>query len=368
MNRFKNGKISPLMLIFGIIIFGALAVTVVNQIQQNNKLKVYNHEDNMNIVDTATSGDTIVETYTIAYDDALFSLGIPNGWEKVKKDGLDYYIHTPSATSVSIEIQPYDPSVNNENESTLSMDVTNKGYDFVSFQKKSSSSYEVIYQEQQNSLYDYIDEVIWSRDHIVTLHFIVKDENFSKMSPSLDTIYNSFNWYKDANIIPNNIAIWYIEYGDFEFALPVDWNVGTENGNIYATNPDNTAQLVVSITDNTSSLSDITSYDVTSMLQPSRSNGFMLQSFQNDINNASASAQYYNADGTVMENRTYLHANGFILYNFQFDYISGALDNDYTNILNSYFKEYYLEHNKEQLEATSNDAEEIDNASNTDAE
>lgn len=360
MNKFSRGKINPLVLIFGVIILGSLMVTIISQRNQNKNLQVYNGENEVEVNDTHSTSDAQIDTFKIAYDYAGFSLDIPTGWEKVVRNGYDNYIHSPSASSVGIEIKEYEPYVNAINESTISTDITSKGFDFVSFERKTSSSYELIYQEKNNKVYDYIDEVIWSKDYIITLHFIVNDENFSKISPSLDTIYNSFTWYDDANTIPADILVSYVDYGDFEFAIPTEWTLSSEGNAIFSTNADNTAQMVLTISENATSLENTTSYDIASLLQPSRNNGFMLQSSESSLNLVKATAQYYNDNGIIMVNKTYIYSNGVFLYNIQFDYQSGALDDGYTDTLFSYFKEYYLEHNRDSFEnatATDTDSE-----------
>ncbi len=365
MNRFNGNKINPLILIFGVIILASLGFTIINQNKQNKEIKVYTNPDNIQQIDQHSNTDAKIETYLVPYDDYKFSIEIPNEWSKVVKDGYDNYIHSPSATSVGIEILPYEPTINLVNESDLSTELTNSGFGFVSFERKTTSSYEVIYQNTQNSSYDYIDEVIWSRENIVKLHFIVNDNNFTKMSPFLDAIYNSFKWNADAKVIPDYIVENYISYGDFEFGLPTDWTFSYEGNSIYSTNPDNSAQMVLTISEYSDSLEDVTSYDITSMLQPSRNNGFMLQTIESQMTSLKATEQYYNNNGDITVGKTYLYANGVFLYNFQFDYVYGSLSDTYTDELMEFYKEYYLAHNKEILEKTEEQTTEITTESTT---
>ncbi|MBP3808212.1 MAG: hypothetical protein ILA13_07450 [Eubacterium sp.] len=366
MNRFKNGKVSPLIFIFGLIIMGSLLFTIISQKRQNDKLKVYNQDETVENLESTTEETLEISSFTVADDNAGFSVNIPDGWQKIKKNGYDNYIHSPSATSVGIEICDYEPYVNTYNESNIASEITSNGYSFVSFTKKTSSSYEVIYQDIKDSTYDYIDEVIWSKNNIVTLHFIVNDEYFSKMSPYLDSIYNSFKWHNDISIIPDYIYMTYMEYGDFEFGLPTDWTLGIENNTVYSTNTDNTAQMTLSVSENNSSLENVSGYELTSILQPTRSSGFMLQSFNAEQTKVTATAAYYNNEGINMVNKTYIYTNGVYQYNFQFDYVSGVLDDTYTDELMGYYREFYLKHNKEIFEKDSNN--ETDIATTTDSE
>ena len=367
MKRFGNGKVNPLVLIFGIIILGSLMFTIISQKKQNSELKVYQEEDNVENLETPTEETIDIESFTIADDEAGFSINIPEGWQKIKKNGYDNYIHSPSVTSVGIEITDYEPYVNSYNEVDMASNITNNGYSFVSFTKKSSSSYEFIYQDIKDSTYDYIDEVLWSKNNIVTLHFIVKDDNFSKMSPYLDSIFNSFTWHKDTEIIPDYIYLIYMDYGDFEFGMPADWTIGSENNTVYATNSDNTAQMTLTVTENSSSLENVNGYELTSVLQPTRSSGFMLQSFNAEQTKVTATAAYYNNEGINMVNKTYIYTNGVYQYNFQFDYISGVLDDTYTDELMTYYREFFLKHNKDYFETTEESTENTTEATVTDA-
>ena len=356
MNRFDNGKINPIFIILGVIVLGSLMVTIISQRKQNNGLQVYDEENTVENLEVTTE-DKKIESFTIADDNAGFSLKIPNEWQKIDKNGYSNYIHSPSATSVGIEVLDYDPLINSDNETSLSTEITNNGYGFVSFQKKTTSSYEVIYQSSKDGLYDYIDEVLWSRNNIVKLHFIVNDEYFNKMSPYLDSIYNSFKWNDDVKIINENVDVIYFENGDFEFGVPLDWSLGSENNVVYSSNEDGTASMKLEVTENGSSLADVSGYDVTNILQPSRSNGFMLQSIQSEQTKVTATASYFNADGINMVNKTYIYTNGVFQYNFQFDYESGTLDDTFTDELMSYYREFYLIHNKDRLESTQETSE-----------
>lgn len=356
MNRFDNGKINPIFIILGVIVLGSLMVTIISQRKQNNGLQVYDEENTVENLEVTTE-DKKIESFTIADDNAGFSLKIPNEWQKIDKNGYSNYIHSPSATSVGIEVLDYDPLINSDNETSLSTEITNNGYGFVSFQKKTTSSYEVIYQSSKDGLYDYIDEVLWSRNNIVKLHFIVNDEYFNKMSPYLDSIYNSFKWNDDVKIINENVDVIYFENGDFEFGVPLDWSLGSENNVVYSSNEDGTASMKLEVTENGSSLADVSGYDVTNILQPSRSNGFMLQSIQSEQTKVTATASYFNADGINMVNKTYIYTNGVFQYNFQFDYVSGTLDDTFTDELMSYYREFYLIHNKDRLESTQETSE-----------
>ena len=339
----RNKGFNPLIILIVFIIGLSIFFTVINQKKQNNELPVYVDGDELS---TESPVENIKDIDMVLIEYPEFTINIPSDWTKVIRNGNDNFIHSPSATSVSINISEYYPEINNIDESIVSTNVANSGYGFVSFMKTSTSSYEAIYQDLDNNTYDYIEEVFWTKDKIVTLTFTVNDTYYNKMADYFNAIYNSFKWNEDQNIIPDDIMLIYIEYGDFEFALPISWSVGIQDNAIYATNSDNTAQVVITVTENPLSLDSVTAYDITNLLQPQRPNGFILQYVSNSVNYLKAAAQYYNNDGINMENRTYLFANGVFLYTVQFDYISNTLDDNYLDTLIEFFKSYYLQNMK----------------------
>lgn len=339
----RNKGFNPLIILIVFIIGLSIFFTVINQKKQNNELPVYVDGDELS---TESPVENIKDIDMVLIEYPEFTINIPSDWTKVIRNGNDNFIHSPSATSVSINISEYYPEINNIDESIVSTNVANSGYGFVSFMKTSTSSYEAIYQDLDNNTYDYIEEVFWTKDKIVTLTFTVNDTYYNKMADYFNAIYNSFKWNEDQNIIPDDIMLIYIEYGDFEFALPISWSVGIQDNAIYATNSDNTAQVVITVIENPLSLDSVTAYDITNLLQPQRPNGFILQYVSNSVNYLKAAAQYYNNDGINMENRTYLFANGVFLYTVQFDYISNTLDDNYLDTLIEFFKSYYLQNMK----------------------
>ena len=337
----RNKGFNPLIILIVFIIGLSIFFTVINQKKQNNELPVYVDGDELS---TESPVENIKDIDMVLIEYPEFTINIPSDWTKVIRNGNDNFIHSPSATSVSINISEYYPEINNIDESIVSTNVANSGYGFVSFMKTSTSSYEAIYQDLDNNTYDYIEEVFWTKDKIVTLTFTVNDTYYNKMADYFNAIYNSFKWNEDQNIIPDDIMLIYIEYGDFEFALPISWSVGIQDNAIYATNSDNTAQVVITVIENPLSLDSVTAYDITNLLQPQRPNGFILQYVSNSVNYLKAAVQYYNNSGINMENRTYLFANGVFLYTIQFDYISNSLNDEYLDNIMSYFKSYYLQH------------------------
>ncbi len=355
---FRNNKRSTniIILIIGISIIGSLIFTIIGINKQKNTLQVYDGNDKINNIDS-TEEELNIVTNTYVDDDNLFSLQIPDGWERVVRNGHTEFIHTPSATSVSINIQPYDPSVNALDPTTVSASLLNEGYQYLNCDYINGYSSEIIYQKTGNKTYDYIEENIWCREYVVTLLFTLSDDNYEKMQPYLNKIFNSFEWSDNVTPIPEGYHLIYISIGDFEFLVPDTWTVGSEGNSVVCANQENNAQMIVKVQDFTDDLSNMTSYDLAALIKPGRENGFIITNSSASINKASAESSYLSADGYNMFNKTYLYANGYYLYTIQFDYLANSIDETLPDTCSSYFREF----------VTKKLQDEMDNASATDA-
>lgn len=326
-------KQNPLILLGGIIIMLSIIFTMCSQKKQD-KLKVY--EGDIVSTQEITTESLNIDTFTYENLEAGFQMEIPAEWNKVVKDGYDTYIHIPSSSSIQIQIEPYNPSINMTTQESLSSEITQNGYTFVSSNQIDTSSYEVMYQKITDSTYDYIEETRWNRKYIVKLLCIFNDENYKRIYPYYEKIINSFNWTTE-DIIPSDIFLYYSQYGDFEFAVPLGWSIGSSDSSYVAVNSNNTAQITITVSEHTDLLSEITATDMTNYLNTNK-NAFMLKDFSTSATEATATASYNN--GTASTNRTYLIANGQYLYSIQFDYYDNSIDETLPAICRSYFREF----------------------------
>lgn len=321
----------PWFFIGGGIIFLSILFTMCSKNKQNT-LDVYDGD----VISTQeiTTENLNIETITYENSKAGFHMDVPADWTKVVKDGCDTYIHAASSSSIQIQILPYDSAINNVNQELLSSSIVQDGFTFVNYNRIDTSSYEIMYQK--NEIYDYIEEVKWSRDYIVKMICIFNDENYSKIYPYYDRIINSFAWDTD-NIIPTNLFLYYSEYGDFEFSVPYGWTFGNTNTSFVAINNDNTAQITITVSERTDLLTNLTATDITNYLNNNK-NSFMLKDFSTSATSATATAYYNN--GTASTNKTYLFANGQYLYSLQFDFFNGSIDDSVPDLCASYFREF----------------------------
>ena len=88
-----------------IIIVIVLIVAIILFVQsQKTTLPVYIDEETAETKQPQTVSIPL-ETYTD--NKTGFTIGIPEGWQKVIKDGYATFIHSPSATSIQIQIMDY---------------------------------------------------------------------------------------------------------------------------------------------------------------------------------------------------------------------------------------------------------------------
>ena len=354
MNRFRYNQF--LLFLVGIIILGSLLFTIIGQKNQK-KLQVYEEPDSIT-TQMITTEEKQIDTFLFENEQYGFSIELPLGWDKVVKDGFDTYIHTPSASSIQIQVLPYEPSINLVSPDTLSTELVEKGYVFVDFIRNTTSSYELLYQDQGEVLYDYIEEVFWSRDCLVKIICVFNDSNAQKLHPYYEKVIKSFTW-NTTNIIPNNLYLYYNEMTDFEVAIPSDWTVGYSGNSLVAVNMDNTAQMTVTVSEYNNTLDKITATDMSNLVKPNK-NSFMLKEFSTSPTKAVAKSTYNN--GTPATNYTYMYSNGIYLYMVQFDYFTGTIDENIIFQCDSMFREFLTQKIIEESEVV-----ESNNSTPTDA-
>lgn len=315
-NKMKNQN--PIFSLLGIVLILSIGFTILSSNKQNT-LEVYNNSDIVK-QEEITTEEKQIDTFIYENEKYGFTIEIPSNWEKVIKDGYDTFIHPASSSSIQIQVQEYDPIINQTSADVLSTQVVDNGYSFVNYTRLTNYSYELLYQDTSNNPYDYIEEVYWNKNAIVKLKCVFYDKNYPKILPYYTKSFESFLWYE-----PNkdDYRLIYSSVGDFEFAIPSNWVCSTSGNAIVCANPDNTAQLVITLQESNQTLESLTATDMTHIISSGR-NGFVLKDFNTSHTKAIAYAMYNN--GSDMRNKTYLIANGFYTYSFQYDYVNGAID------------------------------------------
>lgn len=316
----KRGYII-MFIVIGFVIFSLITIFK----KENNNLDVYNKSQRMDVDNKNGKKEKKDDIECTSYsDDKLnFVVEIPVGWEKVTKDGFDTFVHAPSSSSIQIQTLPYDPAINNIDDVSIQNQIAADGYAFSSFKRINSSSYQVMYQKQGESLYDYVETVYWSRDDIIKLKMIVVDDNYKDIEPYFSHVIDSFFWNAE-NPLPEKYCLTYFDYGNFEVGYPADW-VTAVNDNVFtAVNESGEMTMTVSLMENPADVGQATRADLINVMAGERAS-FILNSFKQGTHDATAKATYV-ADNTQYACMQYLKSNGSFIYLVSIDAPADALD------------------------------------------
>lgn len=303
----------------------SIVFAIFSQSSSKKKLGVYSNSDKVETFSEATTETKPINTTQYEDTKAGFALNIPSDWKRINQDGTTMFVHQPSASSVTIKISDYDPSVNNTTSESLSESIAGQGKTFVNFVKNSTSNYQVSYQDLSDNTYDYVDDVYWSRDYVVTLQCVFNDQNYKKILPYYDKILSSFQW-TTKNTIPEDISLQYIQSLNFETGIPSSWSVSQADNAIVAMSQDNNASETITILNSATSLTNITATDFSSVLKNGKNN-FILGDFSASSDKVTASYSWSDNTQNYI-GKAYCYSDGKQLYLICFDYIENSISED----------------------------------------
>ena len=194
-----------------------------------------------------------------------------------------------------------------------------------------------MYQDFQNSTYDYIEEVYWDRDNIIKLVCTFNDENYEKIKPYYELILNSFAWQR-ANEIPADYAMYYNDQAGFEVMIPAAWTLGASGNAVVATDGDTGASETLMMTNNTSYFDSVTATDMAKILNTGQS-GFMMNSYDNSKETATAKCTYI-IDNVQYQETVYGYATGKAMYFVTFDYEAGTVSDEMIELCGNSFRTF----------------------------
>lgn len=113
----------------------SIVFAIFSQSSSKKKLGVYSNSDKVETFSEATTETKPINTTQYEDTKAGFALNIPSDWKRINQDGTTMFVHQPSASSVTIKISDYDPSVNNTTSESLSESIAGQGKTFVNFVK-----------------------------------------------------------------------------------------------------------------------------------------------------------------------------------------------------------------------------------------
>ena len=198
----------------------AFIFTMVSQ-KNNQTLEVYTDTDRIDEAQ-AVAKDPLRDMEMQQYHDQNLelSLSVPADWERVEKDGCPTFVHRESGSAIQIKTEEYRPEINNDNAESLASSLVQNNQTYVDFRYTSNASYELLYQGVDGGVtYDYIREVYWDRQNIVTLLCTFNDADYNKINPYFQKILDSFSWYKEDEI-PEGFYLSYIPDASFEVGIP----------------------------------------------------------------------------------------------------------------------------------------------------
>lgn len=181
---------------------------------------------------------------------------------------------------------------------------------------------------------DYIDYTIWDLSHVVKIHTTVMDEYFNRMKGSIFSSLDSLVWdYEDP--IPDNISIYYILNGDFQFGVPLNWITGEQDGSLYSYDEGTGACMSVStLADQEIDIDSLTQMDYANFASNGKNN-FLLSRYEKGMDYIYAEANYSvnNAMMGMMQYYAVIGSTHYILtFELPYDYIEEYYNTCYSCI------------------------------------
>lgn len=334
-------KNNPWYFIAGLIVILSIFFTIISGQKMDNTLEIYqgNNQIGTDLGAEPVTDDKSFETQIYTSKDIALSMEVPADFGMVIKSGYETFVHAPSGTSIQIQVNDYDPAINNISASVVSEQIVEEGYSFISFTRLSNSSYEAIYQKTNGVIYDYIEEVYWDREHIVVIKFIVEDTNYQSFSDKFIHVVETFSWNKE-NPIPDGYYLYYCEEGNFEIGLPEEWNFSGAGNSYYASDPYTNSQYMVQYypVEEYVDLSTVTATDMTGMINTGKA-GFMMETFYAESSMAQARASFISNDIKYVDLYT-IHSSEDCLIYIIFEFENGLLADDVINELHNMFRKF----------------------------
>lgn len=248
MDERKNIKIIGSFIVICLVIAGIITIS------QLNSQQLPGYVEGQEKVIVATQEPYAVATRApdmqlITDNSVGLALSVPQGWSKVIKDGTTMYVNQETSAYVQIVKSAYIPGILNVSYEQIQGDLAANGSNFISFQPDGNCGYTVLYQSYINdSLYNYIEVTRIDRQNCVRIIVCIPAEVYSRFEAEVDYMVASISW-NPANPIPEDFFLAYNEFGNFEFAVPVTWARGIENGEYVARDTNTGAEMHVSVSE-----------------------------------------------------------------------------------------------------------------------
>lgn len=246
-----------------------------------------------------------------------FSIGIPEGWQKVNRNGRVSFIHKASASTIEIEEVNYNPEITMMTKESASTSAIAAGYNFLEFYWIDNSSFAIIYTKGTNeSVTNYIETVHFDRKNIIRVTYIIKGEHYQKLQATVEQSIDSIEWERK-DPIPKEFILQYNSFGNFEFGSPIGWTSGITDGAYYAQDTQTGATMVITAVESDFTYEKVSQLDYVKTASRGRSN-FALRSYAADKKIIRGTAVYaHNGQQYMM--MQYLIASGTYEYSITFE-------------------------------------------------
>ncbi len=309
--------------VIGAVIVFSFVFAIVRQ-NNNDTLSVYTDTDRVETEEGAGEEEEEEEIVLEYYTDPErgFTIGVPEGWTQVNQDNGVMFVDSASVSSIQVEVGSYDPSVNNASAETLAAGVADEGMTYTNFQWVTDTHYELMYQDLDDQTYDYIEEVYFDRDSVVTLTCVFNDANYSTLIPYYEEMINTFSWTQ-TDPVPEGYFLYYNESLQFETGVPSSWTMSYTDTSVAAMDGDTGASMTITVQQTGLYLDDVSATEMSSFLG-SGTSGFIMSSYEHDSTSAVVTTSYIQ-DNIQYQNPYYIFSDGEYWYIIAFDYEEGTL-------------------------------------------
>lgn len=243
-----------------------------------------------------------------------YKIGVPNDWTKVVKDGCDTFVHSPSATSVQVQVFDYSPALLFVNQDSVAAELSSAGYQLSNFGWTKANSFSSIYTKADDFVYSEI--TTFDREKAIRLYFVIDQTYVNKVTDFIAVIIDNFKW-EPKNPFPAGTVPKYSEYGSYEFVYPEKWNTAISGNAYLAQDPTSGATMSISANQSNATYESMSNIDYVKFASNGRP-AYVLKSFTGDKHIIYAQGTY-NANNVPMVLVQYLIATGKYEYTLTFD-------------------------------------------------
>lgn len=219
----KRNKTS---IIVALIVFGLLFGLYI-QIMNNNQLPVYNEKNNNQIMATI---EPYKEEKDIPHNDYsddknIISLKVPTDFRKILKDGSVTFVHPYTSAYIEIQELGYKAGIHGITEQMLANDIANIGGTMNAFSQDGNFGYTINYTLPKDDETLIIQEITrYDLNNMYRIIISVPDKHLKDLKDKIDYIVDNIK-FTPQTPIPINLKIFYSQYGNYEFAVPISWNI-----------------------------------------------------------------------------------------------------------------------------------------------